>query len=229
MRNPQENGMTIGATRNDVAVAALNLVEAYLRNPNTSVAPKDMVALIREVHDTAMFLGSDAAPAALPAPAAAPLALPAPVGSGPAPDYADADGNWDSAKVWPGVERERRDLFTRLVDEHYLVRDARGIPQPRRPRDKLISPDTMTVVDPITGENFAMLKRRLDINYGLTHGDILDMFDLTDEELPSMGPGFKASKSRAALKSGLGHHRKAKAKEAGAKDTASKSVRTKAA
>jgi len=208
--------MSTGATRNDVAVAALNVVEAYLRNPNVTVAPGDMVGLIRQVHDTAMSLGAEAEARALPAPASAmPAALPAPVAAvvDPAPFLA-ADGAWDDAKVWPGVEPERRALFSRLAEEYNLARDARGIPQPRRPRDRLISADTMTVADPFTGEYFAMLKRRLHVSYGLTHADVLDMFDLTDEELPKSGPGFSASKSRAAIRNGLGHHRKPKARSA---------------
>ena len=84
---------------------------------------------------------------------------------------------------------------------------------PRRPREMLISPDTMTVADPFTGEYFAMLKRRLETSYGLTHLDVLDMFDLTDLELPRSGPGFTASKSQAAIRSGLGHHRKSRGRK----------------
>jgi predicted transcriptional regulator len=206
--------MGTGATRNDVAVAALNVVEAYLRNPNTVVAPGDMVGLIEQVHDTAMRLGDRAEAQALAAPAPVP-ALPAPSRSGRRRHpLKDAKGRWDDEKVWPGVAPEMRERFAALVEQHNLHRDeATGIPQPRRPRHMLISEDTMTVADPFTGEYFAMLKRRLEVHYGLTHVDVLEMFDLTDQELPRLGPGYRESKSRAAIRNKLGHHKKGRGRQ----------------
>ncbi len=108
------------------------------------------------------------------------------------------------ARIWPDSSDEDRLRFVALIEKHRLHVGANGVPMPVKSGDNLISLDGQLVYDPITGQPFSMLKHHFTVAYRMNVDQIRAMFRLTPEQLPQVAPFYSDSKSRAAIKHGLG-------------------------
>lgn len=172
--------------------------------------------------------GAPAAPAivapvrsALPAPVAAPAA--------PAPSKALApeamkslegsrafipliahEGQIVAERVWPTATPAMRKKFMEIMKEHNIPTRSDGTPVPRTVDGQHIADKRMTVVDPIGGGRFKMLRRHIEVSYGMDYAMLLAMFKLSKEQLPHAGPAYSEQKAMQARASGLGKHSKAR-------------------
>ncbi len=84
----------------------------------------------------------------------------------------------------------------------------------------------VTVVDPIGGGRFKMLRRHIEVSYGMDYPMLLAMFKLTKEQLPHAGPAYSEQKAMQARAIGLGKHSKNRDGGARRSRTAKKVVAT---
>ena len=106
-------------------------------------------------------------------------------------------------RIWPDVDPKTRAKFREIIDREGL-HTKKGTGVPIRARKNLISDDRMTVLDPINGRYYSMLKHHLMTAYGISYAELLQMFKLTPALLPITGPAYSASKAAAARSMGLG-------------------------
>lgn len=205
----------------DLLQASMQLVTAYLSNPNVKVTAEEIPGLLDSVHKAATKLasGQDIAPAEPEAPAVERRSMPDEVratlaGSGAAIGELPRRGAALDHEVWKDVPEETKGKFQRLIERFNIPLGLDGLPIPRARREDFISEDGTKVVDPIDGKHYTMLKRHLRLDYDLDHDELLTMFGLTKEELPKAGPVYSESKALQARRAGLGKHRKGEAKVA---------------
>jgi len=218
----------------DLVQATMQVVAAYISNPNTKVSAADVPELMSQFHRVALGLAAST-PSIAAAPGVARLddafsapRLAAPQGQAGLPtrtmtpeartslegSLAFLGGGMPQAgehfesRIWKGVPLESRKKFQRLIDEHNIQIGPDGYPIPRRPVDRLISQDRMQVADPITGEYHTMLKRHLKVAHDLDHEELLAMFNLTESQLPRSGPKYSEAKALQAKRTGLGKNKK---------------------
>lgn len=181
-----------------------------------------------------------AAPAAIVPPARAAKApqLPAPVAAPSKALSADAmkslegsrafiptiahEGEIVAERVWPSASASMRKKFMELIREHNIPIRQDGTPIPRMVDGQHIADKRMTVVDPIGGGRFKMLRRHVEVSYGMDYAMLLAMFKLSKEQLPHAGPAYSEQKAMQARASGLGKH--TKNREGGRKPARAKRV-----
>lgn len=200
------------ADKTDLLVASMQLVTAYLSNPNTNVPPADIPALIASVHGAAVRMASgeenvEERPAeilAMPPEVKATLEGSSVATSAPLPRRgASLDHG-----VWKGVPAETRGKFKRLIERYNIPIGLDGYPVPRAKPENFISEDGSQVVDPIDGMYYTMLKRHIRLDYDLSHEELLQMYGLTKEQLPKAGPRYSEAKAAQARRAGLGRQQR---------------------
>lgn len=200
----------------DLLHASMQLVTAYLSNPNVKVSAEEIPGLLGSVHKAALRLagGTGDAPAEplmetgferRPMPEEVRSTL---TGSVALVGDLPKRGAALDHEVWQGVPEETRAKFQRLIERFNIPLGLDGLPIPRARREDFISEDGTKVVDPIDGKHYTMLKRHLKLDYDLDHDELLTMFGLTKDELPKAGPVYSESKAIQARRAGLGKHRK---------------------
>ena len=240
----------------EIAAMTTEIIGGYVRNPNTNIAKDDLIPFIKEVHETmtgivqgdlsaglVQRVGSPAPSAMLPAPARAdapaPVAAPAAPSKGLAPEAMKSlegsrafipviahEGEIVAERVWPSATPAMRKKFMQIMKEHNIPTRADGTPVPRMVDGQHIADKRMTVVDPIGGGRFKMLRRHIEVSYGMDYPMLLAMFKLTKEQLPHAGPAYSEQKAMQARAIGLGKHSKNRDGGARRSRTAKKVVAT---
>ncbi|CAH1690348.1 MAG: hypothetical protein AB7K04_13515 [Pseudorhodoplanes sp.] len=223
----------------EIAAMTTEIVGGWVRNPNTTIPKDDLIPFIKDVHDTMTGIvkqdiasglvqraGSPAplpeiAPpvrAALPAvtaPAApskalAPEAMKSLEGSRAFIPVIAHEGQIVAERVWPTATPAMRKKFMEIMKEHNIPTRSDGTPVPRTVDGQHIADKRMTVVDPIGGGRFKMLRRHIEVSYGMDYPMLLAMFKLSKEQLPHAGPAYSEQKAMQARASGLGKHSKSR-------------------
>jgi predicted transcriptional regulator len=117
----------------------------------------------------------------------------------------------NARKIWPDQPAETVAKYVAIIQKFGLNCDESGRPIPAKRSDRLISDDGTKVADPITGRWFSMLRHHERLAYGLTHQELLAMYDLTPAQLPITAPNYSLAKAESARMSGLGKRNKAPA------------------
>ena len=208
----------MSTTTIDALAATGMIMAAYAGNPTPSLKPDELLTLIDRVHSKLNGFGGlqeEHRDEIMSAAARSSLA-----GSSVTVDA------FDPAKMWPEQTPEVRAKFMALIEKHDILLGPDGKLQTRKPREKLVEPDT--VYDPISGQGMTMLKRHLTTAYDLDEPELRAMFRLGDEFVIT-APNYSKSKAKQAAKQGLGkHHKKKEEAEASRAAAATKQPKTKA-
>lgn len=189
----------MSTTTIDALAATGMIMAAYAGNPSPSLKPDELLNLIDRVHSKLNGLGGlqvEHRDEVMSAAARSSLA-----GSSVTVDA------FDPAKMWPEQTPEVRAKFMALIEKHDILLGPDGNLQTRKPREKLVEPDT--VYDPISGQGMTMLKRHLTTAYDLDEPELRAMFRLGDDFVIT-APNYSKSKAKQAAKQGLGKHHKRK-------------------